>query len=619
MEKENERLNDKIGELQEKIREHDDKKEIALRMLKEVEEDRETLKSQNDHLQIQSDTKFQHEIDSVKKEFQLEIDSVKEELQNYVKSTKSLKTPVSGLENTLRGLQRRHSEEIQEKHGQSTDTGRTWRAEQDNPSVGPGIPVKERSRYREEASSTETSNDEPSPGSDRSPINSTSHDVETNQSPSNIPSDTMENPVKDHPSTEDETSTGPQVSRLSQSHIIIQRHIEHIRRSIKSLEVEKEDLSKLADGSPGKRHDELMTALKEITDAKPQWLDDLSEQQRWCKLVDECCEAYKDEDAQLDKLKTTRTTSSDYPKEYQKYAKKHETTLNSLKAAKPVLDRVYEELPSLTKRLLRVSNSIQTHCRIRPRLDSAPITEIYVVDQNMVELDKPSKNPSKQDTGEKIQYRFDGITGRDKPQDELIGHTLALCQAVLEGTTVCIFCYGPTNSGKSYTMLGGRKEDGLILAALIELCTKIRAQKHEARLSVKGVEFYGNDINVDKNPTVIKDLLDASEYMNKQYPKKRHVSPTKRNKTSSRSHSGVIVTVPPHGTNDKESKMLLLDLAGTEPPNTGDKFENNNINRDLYALRRVFKALVERSKRPYKDRKVHLSPVTIDLALLTIG
>ena len=405
-----------------------------------------------------------------------------------------------------------------------------------------------------------------------------------------------------------------------------QKNIDYCRGRMQRLQEEKERLCQPPDDSgKGKaarrqRCNELADALQKFEHTKPDWFDD-PEERYWSDQVQCAMQAVEDVEQ-----KATASPGQDFSASIKSLQDDYDTAAESCHDAS-------RTIKTLNELMLNVSNSIQTHCRIRPRLDQIPKTEIHVVDDNRVQLIKLGKDVKGRETQQVNEFRFDGITRHDTPQKDLELEILPLCQLVLQGESVCIFCYGPTNSGKSYTMFGPRtkprssdqSEGGLIYAAAVELITQIRAGGQESRLELQGMEIYNNerDAGGDQKVKVITGEAQTDQAWDfvQEQRQKRHTSSTQCNTQSSRSHGGVTITVPRQGSgkDSKVGKMLLLDLAGTEPADaSGNKWENRNINgdllkrenrninRDLLALRTVIRSLAVGEKPTYRGHTVRI-------------
>ncbi|XP_047923687.1 kinesin-like protein KIF1B isoform X7 [Anser cygnoides] len=211
-----------------------------------------------------------------------------------------------------------------------------------------------------------------------------------------------------------------------------------------------------------------------------------------------------------------------------------------------------------------------------------------------------------------------------------------------EGYNVCIFAYGQTGAGKSYTMMGKQEESqaGIIPQLCEELFEKINDNSNEEMsysVEVSYMEIYCERVRDLLNPknkgnlrvrehpllgpyvedlsklavtsyTDIADLMDAGN-------KARTVAATNMNETSSRSHAvfTIVFTQKKHDaetdlSTEKVSKISLVDLAGSErADSTGAKGtrlkEGANINKSLTTLGKVISALAEVDNCTSKSKK----------------
>ncbi|XP_065817874.1 kinesin-like protein KIF1B isoform X10 [Labrus bergylta] len=218
-----------------------------------------------------------------------------------------------------------------------------------------------------------------------------------------------------------------------------------------------------------------------------------------------------------------------------------------------------------------------------------------------------------------------------------------MLQHAFEGYNVCIFAYGQTGAGKSYTMMGKQEEgqEGIIPMLCEDLFEKINEEGNKEELSysveVSYMEIYCERVRDLLNPknkgnlrvrehpllgpyvedlsklavtsyTDIADLMDAGN-------KARTVAATNMNETSSRSHAvfTIVFTQKKHDSEtdlstEKVSKISLVDLAGSErADSTGAKGtrlkEGANINKSLTTLGKVISALAEVDNCTSKSKK----------------
>ncbi|CAK1555892.1 unnamed protein product [Leptosia nina] len=222
-----------------------------------------------------------------------------------------------------------------------------------------------------------------------------------------------------------------------------------------------------------------------------------------------------------------------------------------------------------------------------------------------------------------------------------------MLQHAFDGYNICIFAYGQTGAGKSYTMMG-RGEDGqegIIPQICKDLFRRIRQTTSEDlkySVEVSYMEIYcervrdllnpknkGN-LRVREHPALGPYVEDLSKLAVMSYQdiydlidegnKARTVAATNMNETSSRSHAvfTIFFTQQRHDkitnlVSEKVSKISLVDLAGSErADSTGAKGtrlkEGANINKSLTTLGKVISALAEIASKSKKSKKADFIP-----------
>ncbi|RMX36700.1 hypothetical protein pdam_00015831 [Pocillopora damicornis] len=214
-------------------------------------------------------------------------------------------------------------------------------------------------------------------------------------------------------------------------------------------------------------------------------------------------------------------------------------------------------------------------------------------------------------------------------------------QAAFEGYNACIFAYGQTGAGKSYSMMGQETAPGLIPRICQGLYARMESSgddKTEFRTEVSYLEIYNErvgdllrpakgrekfNLKVREHPKegpyvqgqfigVIRELVDPESCSHC-----RTVASTNMNDVSSRSHAifTILFTQAKFYTDmpsETVSKIHLVDLAGSERANstgaTGSRLkEGANINKSLVTLGTVISALAEASENSIsKDPKKKL-------------
>nr|XP_008515389.1 PREDICTED: kinesin-like protein KIF1B isoform X13 [Equus przewalskii] len=293
--------------------------------------------------------------------------------------------------------------------------------------------------------------------------------------------------------------------------------------------------------------------------------------------------------------------------------------------------------------------SVKVAVRVRPfnsRETSKESRCIIQMQGNSTSIINP-KNPKEAPKSFSFDYSYWSHTSPEDPcfasQNRVyndIGKEMLL--HAFEGYNVCIFAYGQTGAGKSYTMMGKQEESqaGIIPQLCEELFEKINDNCNEEMsysVEVSYMEIYCERVRDLLNPknkgnlrvrehpllgpyvedlsklavtsyTDIADLMDAGN-------KARTVAATNMNETSSRSHAvfTIVFTQKKHDTEtnlstEKVSKISLVDLAGSErADSTGAKGtrlkEGANINKSLTTLGKVISALAEVDNCTSKSKK----------------
>ncbi|XP_066293133.1 kinesin-like protein KIF19 isoform X2 [Branchiostoma lanceolatum] len=278
--------------------------------------------------------------------------------------------------------------------------------------------------------------------------------------------------------------------------------------------------------------------------------------------------------------------------------------------------------------------------RVRPvsdaELEQGATLIAHRVDNNMVVLMDPQEDPDdilRANRSREKQYVFDYSFDGRSTQEEVYAHTTRpLIESVIEGFNATVFAYGATGAGKTYTMLGTEHEPGVMARSLNDLFEEMHRTSEnmvyqvsmsyleiynemirdllnpesgylELREDTKGVQVTGlSEVNAKST----KEVMELLQQGNKQ----RTQEPTKANKTSSRSHAVLQVTVKQRSrvrntTQEvRVGKLYMIDLAGSEraaqTQNRGKRMkEGAHINRSLLALGNCINALCEKGGRAY--------------------
>lgn len=282
-----------------------------------------------------------------------------------------------------------------------------------------------------------------------------------------------------------------------------------------------------------------------------------------------------------------------------------------------------------------LKGNIRVFCRMRP----APEGARYALD--LLEGDKLSLYCQ----GDTYNFNYDKVFDSSATQVEVFDEVSGLIQSALDGYKVCIFAYGQTGAGKTFTMQGPSapsSSEGLIPRSLRKI---FEASRHMIRegwtwsLQCSFLEVYNESFrdllstasgNTSPTTHVVKHDevwgaivtnmtivdVDSSEQIQElmaRAARQRAVGAHDANAESSRSHS--VFALYLKGTNQTLNTELhgalhLVDLAGSErlgkSGSTGDRLkETQNINRSLSSLVDVFVAKSERrSHVPFRNSKL---------------
>ncbi|GAB1860942.1 Kinesin-like protein unc-104 [Camponotus japonicus] len=302
-------------------------------------------------------------------------------------------------------------------------------------------------------------------------------------------------------------------------------------------------------------------------------------------------------------------------------------------------------------------SSVKVAVRVRP-FNHREITRqaqcIIDMTGNTTSIVNPKATPGSKDAVKSFNYDYSYFSM--DPNDENYSSQLMVYKDIgeemlvhaFEGYNVCIFAYGQTGAGKSYTMMGKQEDgqEGIIPQICKDLFKKISYTSNERlkySVEVSYMEIYcervrdllnpknrGN-LRVREHPLFGPYVEDLSKLAVLSYQdihdlidegnKARTVAATNMNETSSRSHAVFTIFFTQQQQDcatglmtEKVSKISLVDLAGSErADSTGAKGtrlkEGANINKSLTTLGKVISALAEIATKkkkkadfiPYRD------------------
>lgn len=288
----------------------------------------------------------------------------------------------------------------------------------------------------------------------------------------------------------------------------------------------------------------------------------------------------------------------------------------------------------LFNKIQELKGNIRVFCRCRG-LSKKELAEGYEMCVAFPETGEISVTDEK---GIVKNFEFDFVFGPTATQANVFEDTCPLITSVMDGYNVCIFAYGQTGAGKTYTMMGIPGNLGVNYRSLEELfkITKERSDEWNYSIHVSFLEIYnesirdllakkggeGEKLEIRQGPAgnfvpgliehEARSIADVDRII-EQGDKARSTSATAMNEVSSRSHSVLQIRIEGENrmTRSKSlGKLTLCDLAGSERVGrseaTGQRLiEAAAINKSLSSLGNVMAALAAGQQHvPYRDSKL---------------
>ncbi|XP_011288445.3 kinesin-like protein KIFC3 isoform X1 [Felis catus] len=241
--------------------------------------------------------------------------------------------------------------------------------------------------------------------------------------------------------------------------------------------------------------------------------------------------------------------------------------------------------------------------------------------------------------GKPVSFELDKVFSPRASQQDVFQEVQALITSCIDGFNVCIFAYGQTGAGKTYTMEGTPENPGINQRALQLLFSEVqeKASDWDYTITVSAAEIYNEvlrdllgqepqeklEIRLCPDgsgqlyvPGLTEFRVQSVEDINKVFEfghTNRTTEFTNLNEHSSRSHALLIVTV--RGVDCSTGlrttgKLNLVDLAGSERVGKsgaeGSRLrEAQHINKSLSALGDVIAALRSRQGHvPFRNSKL---------------
>jgi len=291
-------------------------------------------------------------------------------------------------------------------------------------------------------------------------------------------------------------------------------------------------------------------------------------------------------------------------------------------------------------RLIELQGNIRVYCRVRPVVD---VERASGRDQVVTEFPGIDNLSIRRDALTETTFEYDAVFGMSSAQEEVFDQVSPLVGSVMDGYSVCIFAYGQTGTGKTFTMEGPDDNPGVNTRFLQGLLAEQAGREHWVyTLKVSFLEIYnetlqdllldpalrraasspgpgqaaaaaatpkleirargggrgGNHVPGLTEAVVSGGMAQIRELMARAHAN-RAVGSHDMNEHSSRSHAIILVQVEGENTRDGNkvsARLNLIDLAGSEriakTDAKGDRLkEAQAINSSLSALGDVIAAL----------------------------
>jgi kinesin family protein C1 len=309
----------------------------------------------------------------------------------------------------------------------------------------------------------------------------------------------------------------------------------------------------------------------------------------------------------------------------------------------------------LNNEIQELKGNIRVYCRVRPVSKDEPADQshriTYPNDEQIRIATTEKSNIGGGDKKKEWQFSFNRTFDPKMNQQAIFEEISGLVQSALDGFNVCVFAYGQTGAGKTYTMEGPNALDmddwskGVIPRAVEQIFTYAAQQAqlgwtyeiHTSFLEIYLDDCYdllatesGTERSVEREKLAVLQQRDGSVEIAgltvvpvsqpdevyellKRAAMHRATAATRKNDRSSRSHS--VFQMKLVGNNletqaSTEGYLNLVDLAGSErvaqSGATGEQLkEAQSINKSLSTLGDVIRAVGEGSAHvPYRNSKL---------------
>jgi hypothetical protein len=288
---------------------------------------------------------------------------------------------------------------------------------------------------------------------------------------------------------------------------------------------------------------------------------------------------------------------------------------------------------------LEKETNMKVFIRIRPTDKTSDTNTITVLSDTTIVTNAPESSKRAQYTKmEERHYSFTRVFGPNSSQSDIFGQvTEPLLDRFIKGESCVLFAYGMTNAGKTHTIQGTTKNQGILPRLVSGVLEKMETELEDGcewNLETSMFEIYQEKIydllgtkkeNLkirDANGTVqvcklsshcVSSATDSIKLMDVAATR-RTKSQTLLNISSSRSHAVYMLTLIKKDSNGKETSIVfqVVDLAGAERSNrtkgtAAQQKEANNINMSLMQLWRCLQGMKKTKSDvsiPFRESKL---------------
>eukprot|EP00871_Galdieria_phlegrea_P001324 jgi/Galph1/2192/GphlegSOOS_G854.1 len=290
------------------------------------------------------------------------------------------------------------------------------------------------------------------------------------------------------------------------------------------------------------------------------------------------------------------------------------------------LEELRKENRYLRRCIQEWKGNLRVVVRVRPLL--------YDVQQSVLSFIGDDMITCQGSESQRLMFTFDQVFSPHASSEDLLQEVQTMIASMFDGFHACILAYGPTGSGKTYTVFGPDGKSGVMELAIRELFSWIeRENDMDIVPTLNMLEIYNENVRdlLSQDPLVNLELREDSNSgeifaqgateveltnyydaltMIQSGLELRSTSATMLNISSSRSHLICILRLLMKESNRNLGILYITDLAGCERVGRSQVQnerldETKHINRSLSCLVDVFAALrTQQTHVPYRNSRL---------------